>query len=74
MNVQKKFKEFLETKTGVKGLVDANLVKIPKIFIHPPEILSKPLEDSCCVGLRVPIMDFKGLANGQQGAIIDKVP
>ncbi|XWS27562.1 hypothetical protein CRYUN_Cryun26dG0126600 [Craigia yunnanensis] len=69
----KEFKEFLDTKAGVKGLVDARLVKIPRIFIHPPENLPKPSEDSCCVGLQVPIIDFKGLENGQRGAIIDKI-
>lgn len=28
-------KAFDETKTGVKGLVDAGISKIPRIFIHP---------------------------------------
>ena len=69
----KEFNEFLETKAGVKGLVDAGLVKIPRIFIHPPENLPKPSEDSCCVGLQVPIIDFIGLENGQRGVIIDKI-
>nr|XP_043630915.1 1-aminocyclopropane-1-carboxylate oxidase homolog 1-like [Erigeron canadensis] len=30
-------KAFDETKAGVKGLVDAGIREIPRIFIHPPE-------------------------------------
>ncbi|XP_022749432.1 1-aminocyclopropane-1-carboxylate oxidase homolog 12-like [Durio zibethinus] len=70
----KEYKEFFETKAGVKGLVDAGVVKVPRIFIHPPENLPKPSsEDSCCIGLQVPIIDFHGLENGQRGEIIDKI-
>ncbi|XP_042493990.1 1-aminocyclopropane-1-carboxylate oxidase homolog 3-like [Macadamia integrifolia] len=35
----KQQREFDETKAGVKGLIDAGLDKVPRIFIHPPEIL-----------------------------------
>ncbi|KAH6778020.1 2-oxoglutarate and oxygenase superfamily protein [Perilla frutescens var. frutescens] len=28
---------FDDTKTGVKGLVDAGITKLPRIFLHPPE-------------------------------------
>ncbi|XP_057959498.1 1-aminocyclopropane-1-carboxylate oxidase homolog 1-like [Malania oleifera] len=30
-------KSFDETKTGVKGLVDAGVVEIPRMFFHPPD-------------------------------------
>ncbi|XVF32266.1 hypothetical protein REPUB_Repub17cG0067100 [Reevesia pubescens] len=45
----KEFKEFHETKAGVKGLVDAG------------------------VQVQVPVIDFKGLQNGQRPDIIDKI-
>ncbi|XP_068658171.1 1-aminocyclopropane-1-carboxylate oxidase homolog 1-like [Aristolochia californica] len=41
----KDVKEFDESKTGVKGLVDSGITAIPRIFIHPPENL---------IGLRSP--------------------
>ncbi|XWS10642.1 hypothetical protein CRYUN_Cryun38cG0014400 [Craigia yunnanensis] len=70
----KEFKEFLETKAGVKGLVDAGVVNIPRLFIHPPKNLPKPSsEDSCCIGLQVPLIDFKGLENGKRAEIIDNI-
>ncbi|CAI9277735.1 unnamed protein product [Lactuca saligna] len=34
-------KAFDQTKTGVKGLVDAGIRQIPRIFIHPPETSPK---------------------------------
>nr|XP_043627439.1 1-aminocyclopropane-1-carboxylate oxidase homolog 1-like [Erigeron canadensis] len=33
-------KAFDETKAGVKGLVDAGIREIPRMFMHPPEILN----------------------------------
>ncbi|XVE98947.1 hypothetical protein REPUB_Repub03eG0153000 [Reevesia pubescens] len=75
----KEFKEFHETKAGVKGLVDAGVLKIPRIFIHPPQNLPKPSSSvvSCCIGLQVqvqvPVIDFKVLQNGQRPDIIDKI-
>nr|DAD36747.1 TPA_asm: hypothetical protein HUJ06_007388 [Nelumbo nucifera] len=33
----KELMEFDDSKAGVKGLVDSGLVKVPRIFIHPPE-------------------------------------
>ena len=34
-------KAFDDTKTGVKGLVDAGIARVPKIFIQPPDNLNK---------------------------------
>ncbi|KAF5465976.1 hypothetical protein F2P56_015938 [Juglans regia] len=40
---QRELKAFDESKSGVKGLVDAGVAKIPRIFVRPPEELA--LED-----------------------------
>lgn len=71
----KEFKEFLETKAGVKGLVDAGVAKIPRIFIHPQENLPKPSSEdhSSSNGLQVPVIDFNGLKYGKRAEIIDKI-
>ncbi|KAK9990242.1 hypothetical protein SO802_025227 [Lithocarpus litseifolius] len=39
-DLAKEFKEFDESKMGVKGLADSGITSIPKMFIHPPEIIS----------------------------------
>ncbi|XP_031262505.1 deacetoxyvindoline 4-hydroxylase-like [Pistacia vera] len=37
----KEMDDFNETKAGVKGLVDSGVVKLPRIFIHPPDDVPK---------------------------------
>lgn len=53
-------KAFDDTKTGVKGLVDAGVESLPKIFIRPPDEL---LEESKtpCVQLQLPVIDLSGI-------------
>ncbi|KAL0435624.1 UNVERIFIED_CONTAM: putative 2-oxoacid dependent dioxygenase [Sesamum radiatum] len=56
----KEVKEFDETKAGVKGLVDAGVTKLPRLFVHPPESLqSRPKLDG--VPLDLPTIDLQGL-------------
>ncbi|KAK3026181.1 hypothetical protein RJ639_040568 [Escallonia herrerae] len=52
-------REFDETKAGVKGLLDAGVVNIPRMFIHPPENPQKaaPL-DARRLRLQVPVIDL----------------
>lgn len=51
---------FDDTKSGVKGLVDAGVQKIPKIFIHPPNSLDKN-SDNNKKKFSIPIIDLEGL-------------
>ena len=50
-------KAFDYTKLGVKGLVDAGLTKIPRIFIHP-QLDPLTCEDS---QFSIPIIDLQGV-------------
>ncbi|MED6222208.1 hypothetical protein PIB30_062134 [Stylosanthes scabra] len=52
-------KAFDERKTGVKGLVDAGLTKIPILFHHPPEKfpIASDAESSM-----IPVIDLEGVA------------
>ncbi|XP_048425739.1 1-aminocyclopropane-1-carboxylate oxidase homolog 1-like [Pyrus x bretschneideri] len=50
--------EFNETKTGVKGLVDSGITKVPKFLIHPPHSLSN--SETTDVDFKVPVIDFDG--------------
>ncbi|KAL5542211.1 hypothetical protein UlMin_009921 [Ulmus minor] len=69
-------KAFDETKAGVKGLVDAGITEIPRIFHHSPDSLEEnyfvpgdPQE------LSIPVIDFEGLRKDliQREEIVNKV-
>ena len=70
----KELKEFIDSKAGVKGLVDAGVVKIPRIFIHPQEKQQKSSsETTCTTDFQVPVIDLKGLENGQRMQIVNNI-
>ncbi|GMJ09078.1 hypothetical protein like AT1G04350 [Hibiscus trionum] len=70
----KELKEFIDTKAGVKGLVDAGIVKVPRIFINPKEEqIESSSETACSADLQVPVIDLKGLENGQRTEIINNI-
>ncbi|PRQ36471.1 putative deacetoxyvindoline 4-hydroxylase [Rosa chinensis] len=55
-------KAFDETKEGVKGLVDAGITEIPRIFYHPPDEYSiDNTSDSDEVRCSIPVIDIEGL-------------
>ncbi|KAG5554420.1 hypothetical protein RHGRI_012074 [Rhododendron griersonianum] len=69
-------KAFDDKKTGVKGLVDAGVTKIPRIFIHDQSQLNDISTTSSVAPLfSVPIIDFGGVDQGsaQRAGIIEKV-
>ncbi|KAF7145600.1 hypothetical protein RHSIM_Rhsim04G0187500 [Rhododendron simsii] len=69
-------KAFDDSKTGVKGLVDAGVTKIPLIFIHE----KSQLDDISTTGsiaskFSVPVIDLEGIHGGpaQRTKIIEKI-
>ncbi|KAL7105439.1 hypothetical protein ACP275_07G044400 [Erythranthe tilingii] len=52
-------KAFDETKVGVKGLVDAGVATLPRIFIHPPEKNSD--KNTTTTQFDIPVIDLIGL-------------
>ncbi|KAJ4747178.1 hypothetical protein LUZ62_081583 [Rhynchospora pubera] len=58
--ILKEFKEFDDTKAGVKGLVDCGIEKIPEFFIQPQELLLKSSEVAP-PSLQVPIIDLEAI-------------
>ncbi|KAJ9700634.1 hypothetical protein PVL29_006103 [Vitis rotundifolia] len=65
---------FDDSKTGVKGLVDAGVAKIPRMFIHPQHNLCEK-SVSTNAQLRIPIIDLEGVNSDAilRAKIIDKV-
>ncbi|THG03949.1 hypothetical protein TEA_008824 [Camellia sinensis var. sinensis] len=69
-------KAFDDSKAGVKGLLDAGVTKIPRIFIHDKSMLPDIHKSGSVISqFSVPIIDFEGINKGaaQHGEIIDKV-
>ncbi|KAA8548786.1 hypothetical protein F0562_000470 [Nyssa sinensis] len=69
----KELKAFDDMKAGVKGLADAGMVKIPKIFVRPPVELAEEL--SCRqTHIQVPVIDFTGIQrDDRRKEIVEKV-
>ncbi|XP_078169991.1 1-aminocyclopropane-1-carboxylate oxidase homolog 1-like [Carex rostrata] len=55
-SLPKSFEEFDERKTGVKGLIDSGISKIPELFVHHRKV---SLE--AAPGLQVPIIDLESI-------------
>ncbi|WOG83247.1 hypothetical protein DCAR_0102422 [Daucus carota subsp. sativus] len=62
---EKELKAFDDSKSGVKGLVDAGILNIPGIFIRPPDELSAKSTYSR-TQLQVPVIDFQGIENSDR--------
>ncbi|KAL4558688.1 hypothetical protein LXL04_036889 [Taraxacum kok-saghyz] len=61
--------DFDQTKAGVKGLLDSGVLKVPQIFVHPPETVQQN-PSSCNVSdLQVPVIDFETIG----GEIVDEI-
>ncbi|XP_074317942.1 1-aminocyclopropane-1-carboxylate oxidase homolog 1-like [Silene latifolia] len=56
---EKELREFDNTKTGVKGLVDSGVKTIPKIFIRPLEEISEDSKPQNVNKLVLPVIDLE---------------
>jgi hypothetical protein len=71
-------KAFDESKAGVKGLADAGVTKIPRIFIHHHQQHNDDDQsDSSSFDLNfsIPIIDFEGIGKdaGQRAEIVEEI-
>ncbi|KAF9590718.1 hypothetical protein IFM89_036842 [Coptis chinensis] len=73
-NRVEELKAFDDTKTGVKGLVDSGILKVPKIFIRPPNELDYKL-DSNLSQFQIPIIYLKGIEGDKKTRqeIVDRI-
>ncbi|KAK6940690.1 Non-hem dioxygenase N-terminal domain [Dillenia turbinata] len=60
-------KEFLDNKGTVKQLANSGLVKIPRMFVHPPS--SVP----CSTALQVPVIDLKCHQSDRRREIVNEI-
>ncbi|XLU59124.1 hypothetical protein S245_053772, partial [Arachis hypogaea] len=70
----KELKLFDETKAGVKGLVDAGLTKLPKIFVHDNHKVNVS-SFSSATNVSIPVIDLGSLheEGNSRHEIIQKV-
>ncbi|VYS70876.1 unnamed protein product [Arabidopsis thaliana] len=68
-------KAFDETKQGVKGLVDAKITEVPRIFHHRQDILTNKKPSASVSDLEIPIIDFASVHadTASREAIVEKV-
>ncbi|KAL9324160.1 hypothetical protein ACSQ67_009017 [Phaseolus vulgaris] len=64
-------KAFEESGGGVKGLVDAGITKVPRIFVMPPEDLAAS-GDRSHTHFKIPFIDLKDFA-GDRSVVIDRI-
>ncbi|XP_058083837.1 1-aminocyclopropane-1-carboxylate oxidase homolog 1-like [Magnolia sinica] len=69
---RKDLKAFDNTKTGVKGLMDAGIVKIPNIFILPPDDIIKA-SVAGLTHIQIPIIDMEGVESDRRLEIVDEI-
>uniref|UniRef100_M1CNG3 E8 protein homolog n=1 Tax=Solanum tuberosum TaxID=4113 RepID=M1CNG3_SOLTU len=64
-------KAFNDTKAGVKGLVDAGINRVPRIFILPPKYRA----ETCETHISFPVIDLEGIDEDpiKYKEIVDKV-
>jgi len=56
-------KAFLNSKAGVKGLTDAGVARLPKIFVRPPDELADEVK-MCKTNIQVPVIDLSAIEEG----------
>ncbi|MBA0857462.1 hypothetical protein Goshw_012809 [Gossypium schwendimanii] len=59
----KELKQFDDTKTGVKGLVDSGILNVPKIFVRPAEDLAADELNSSQKTIEVPVIDLSNIGD-----------
>lgn len=65
----RELRNFDESKSGVKGLSDSGLAKIPRIFVRPDEEIARDGSKTGAAGLQVPVIDLKDLAVNRPGTV-----
>ncbi|KAK7814159.1 1-aminocyclopropane-1-carboxylate oxidase like protein 3 [Quercus suber] len=57
----RELRAFDDTKAGVKGLVDAGVTEIPRIFYHPPDNFDKNSATTGDTQFSIPVIDLEGI-------------
>ncbi|WCJ24000.1 2-oxoglutarate (2OG) and Fe(II)-dependent oxygenase superfamily protein [Euphorbia peplus] len=70
-------KAFDDTKLGVKGLLDARITQIPRIFHHPPDRIISPITRAASphINLSFPVIDLSSVDQDStlRGDLVEQV-
>lgn len=66
---------FDDSKTGVKGLLDAGVTKLPRIFLHSQYVSEKKSDPDVISKFSIPVVDLRGLGNSaaQRADIVQQI-
>ncbi|KDP40310.1 hypothetical protein JCGZ_02308 [Jatropha curcas] len=70
---KEELKSFDNTKLGVRGLVDAGVVNIPKMFVRSSDELTEDLDHPRTTHIGLPVIELTGLLTSNRGKIVDQV-
>ncbi|KAI8561000.1 hypothetical protein RHMOL_Rhmol04G0301000 [Rhododendron molle] len=72
-NREEELKAFDDSKAGVKGLIDAGVAKVPKIFVRPPDELAEEF-DRYKNNLLVPVIDLSAIeGSDSHEKVVDEI-
>ncbi|KAJ4974968.1 hypothetical protein NE237_008142 [Protea cynaroides] len=71
----KELKQFDDSKTGVKGLIESGITSIPRFFIHPPESLPSTANIAAPppVSNIISTIDLSGFESDRRSIIVDQI-
>ncbi|PON81785.1 Oxoglutarate/iron-dependent dioxygenase [Trema orientale] len=71
----KELKQFDDSKTGVKGLLDSGLSSIPRLFVHPPQTLAglKPSSSSSPPPISIPTINLSAPDSDRRSTIAAEI-
>ncbi|KAF7112270.1 hypothetical protein RHSIM_RhsimUnG0246600 [Rhododendron simsii] len=70
---EEELKAFDDSKAGVKGLIDAGVAKVPKIFVRPPDELAEEF-DKYKNNLQVPVIDLSAIeGSDRREKVVDEI-
>ncbi|KAI4373908.1 hypothetical protein MLD38_011967 [Melastoma candidum] len=69
---RKDLEDFDNTKAGVKGLVDAGIQRVPRIFVRPPEYPAADGQD-LDMEFEIPVIDLQGVLGVGRPKIVSRV-
>lgn len=72
-NRVQELRNFDDTKAGVKGLVDAGIVKVPKIFIAPPSNDQAEFPTCQQPNLQIPVINLDDIYGDRRKEIVNEV-
>lgn len=66
---------FDDSKVGVKGLLDAGITKLLRIFLNNQPVIEKKSDSDAVTKLSIPVIDFEGLGKSaaQRNDIIREI-